>query len=180
MATKTLPPEPAKTRKDTDMAAKTFPTRNDLPADARARVVELLNQQLADTLDLRSQTKYAHWNVKGPTFIALHKLFDELAERLDGHADEIAERATALGGVATGTVRQGSANSRLPEFPPDTFAAQAVVEAVAVRFANVAKSTREAIDAADKHDDADTADLFTGISRALDKDLWFLEAHLQG
>ena len=157
-----------------------FPTRHDLPADNRRDLVALLNAHVADLTDLRSQTKSAHWNVKGPTFIALHKLFDELAERLDGHADEIAERATALGGVATGTVRQGSANSRLPEFPPDTFAAQAVVEAVAVRFANVAKSTREAIDAADKHDDADTADLFTGISRALDKDLWFLEAHLQG
>lgn len=162
------------------MATKTFPTRNDLPADARAKLIDLLNQQLADTLDLHSQTKYAHWNVKGPTFIALHKLFDELAERLDGHADDIAERATALGGVATGTVRQGATRSRVPEFPADAFAAQAVVEAVAVRYANVAKSTREAIDAATKHSDADTADLFTGISRELDKDLWFLEAHLQG
>ena len=184
MATKTLTTEPATRpatpRKDTDMPAKAFPTRNDIPADARAKVVELLNQQLADTLDLHSQTKYAHWNVKGPTFIALHKLFDELAERLDGHTDEIAERVTALGGVATGTVRQGAARSRLPEFPPDTFGAQAVVEAVAVRFASVAKSTREAIDASNKQNDADTADLFTEISRALDKDLWFLEAHLQG
>ncbi|HUR53248.1 MAG TPA: DNA starvation/stationary phase protection protein Dps [Gemmataceae bacterium] len=162
------------------MAAKTFPTRNDLPSDTRAKVIDLLNQQLADTLDLRSQTKYAHWNVKGPTFIALHKLFDELAEEVDGHADEIAERATALGGVATGTLRQGAKQSRLPEFPADTFAAQAVVEAVAVRFANLAKSTREGIDTANKLNDADTADLFTEISRELDKDLWFLEAHLQG
>ena len=162
------------------MAAKTFPTRHDLPSDARSKLIELLNQQLADTLDLRSQTKYAHWNVKGPGFIALHKLFDELAGELDGHADEIAERATALGGVATGTLRQGSSRSRVPEFPSDTFGAHGVVEAVAVRFANLAKTTREAIDASARLNDADTADLFTGVSRGLDKALWFLEAHLQG
>ena len=162
------------------MPSKTFPTRNDLPADARTKLIDLIVQQLADTIDLHSQTKYAHWNVKGPTFIALHKLFDELAEELEEAIDNIAERATALGGVATGTLRQGSAASRVPEFPADTFAAQAVVEALAVRFAHVAKSTRAAIDAADKLGDADTADLFTDVSRELDKSLWFLEAHLQG
>jgi starvation-inducible DNA-binding protein len=161
------------------MPAKLFPTRNDLPADARGRLVDLLNQQLADTLDLRSQVKYAHWNVKGPTFIALHELFDDLAGELDGHADTIAERATALGGAATGTIRQGVAKSRLPEFPPDTFAAQAVVQALADRFANLAKTTRAGIDDADKLHDKDTADLFTEVSRELDKNLWFLEAHLQ-
>ena len=162
------------------MASKTFPTRNDLPADARTKLVDLIVQQLADTIDLHSQTKYAHWNVKGPTFIALHKLFDELAEEWEEAIDDIAERATALGGVATGTLRQGAATSRVPEFPADTFAAQAVVEALAVRFAHVAKSTRAAIDATDKLGDADTADLFTDVSRELDKSLWFLEAHLQG
>jgi len=98
-------------------ALKTFSTRNDLPADARQKLIKLLNQQLADTTDLRTQTKHAHWNVKGPNFIALHKLFDELAEQLSEFADEIAERATALGGVATGTARVVAANSRVPEFP---------------------------------------------------------------
>ena len=162
------------------MAAKTFPTRNDLPADNRKDLVALLNQHLADTLDLFSQTKYAHWNVKGPNFIALHKLFDELAEILEDASDDIAERATALGGVARGTLRQGAATSRLPEFPNATFKDMAVVEALAVRFADLAKTTREAIDKADELADKDTADLFTEVSRELDKGLWFLEAHLQG
>jgi starvation-inducible DNA-binding protein len=161
-------------------AAKTFSTRHDLPADARHKLIALLNQQLADTTDLRTQTKHAHWNVKGPNFIALHKLFDELAELLNGFIDEIAERATALGGVATGTARVVAANSRVPEFPPDAFDWKAVVTALADRYANLAKSTREAIDASDELGDKDTADLFTEVSRGLDKSLWFLEAHLQG
>jgi starvation-inducible DNA-binding protein len=162
------------------MPAKTFPTRIDLPADNRAELVAVLNRQLADTLDLWTQTKYAHWNVKGKTFFALHELFDKLADELEGQTDTIAERATALGGVANGTLRQAAAASRLPDFPGSTFAGQAVVEALAVRFAALAKSTREAIDAADGLGDADTADLFTAVSRELDKSLWFLEAHLQG
>jgi starvation-inducible DNA-binding protein len=161
-------------------ALKTVPTRHDLPADARQRLVALLNQQLADTTDLRTQTKHAHWNVKGPNFIALHKLFDELAEQLAEFGDEIAERATALGGVATGTARVVAANSRVPEFPPDAFDWKAVVTALADRYANLAKSTREAIDQSDELDDKDTADLFTEVSRGLDKSLWLLEAHLQG
>jgi starvation-inducible DNA-binding protein len=161
-------------------ALKTFPTRIDLAADARPKLIALLNQQLADTKDLQTQTKHAHWNVKGPNFIALHKLFDELAEQLDEYADEIAERATALGGVASGTARAVAANSRVPEFPADAFDWKAVVTALADRYANLAKSTREAIDRGDDLGDQDTADLFTEVSRGLDKSLWFLEAHLQG
>jgi starvation-inducible DNA-binding protein len=161
-------------------APRSFPTRNDLPADNRKDLVALLNHHLADTLDLYSQTKYSHWNVKGPSFIALHKLFDELAEVLEGQIDLIAERATALGGVAQGTVRKAAVASRLPEFPAETFKDLAVVEALAVRFADLAKTTREAIDRADELADKDTADLFTEVSRDLDKGLWFLEAHLQG
>jgi starvation-inducible DNA-binding protein len=162
------------------LAAKTFPTRHDLPDDARRQLVALLNQQLADTTDLRTQTKYAHWNVKGPNFIALHKLFDELAEELNEFADEIAERATALGGVAVGTARHVAAGTRLPEFPADAFDWKAVVTALADRYAHLAKSTREAIDRSDELGDKDTADLFTEVSRGLDKSLYFLEAHLQG
>jgi starvation-inducible DNA-binding protein len=158
----------------------TFPTRIDLPAENRAKLVSLLNQQLADTFDLMSQTKFAHWNVKGPNFIALHKLFDELAEKLELHVDEIAERATALGGVAMGTVRQTAAMSHTSEFPAGTFKDMDVVKALAERFAAVGKSTRSAIDAADDLDDQDTVDLFTEVSRDLDQSLYFLEAHLQG
>jgi starvation-inducible DNA-binding protein len=162
------------------MSARAFPTRIDLAADKRAKLIDLINQQLADTIDLHSQTKHAHWNVKGPSFIALHELFDDLAEELDEAVDMTAERATALGGVALGTLRQGAAKTRLPEFPGDASAGPAVVEALAVRFANLAKTTREAIDTADALGYKSTADLFTEVSRELDKGLWFLEAHLQG
>ncbi|HJZ57603.1 MAG TPA: DNA starvation/stationary phase protection protein Dps [Gemmataceae bacterium] len=162
------------------MGPRTFPTRNDLPVDNRRDLAALLNQHLADTLDLYTQTKYAHWNVKGPNFISLHKLFDELADMLEEATDTIAERATALGMVAKGTARQAAAGSRLPEFPAETFGGQSVVEALAIRFADLAKTTREAIDKADELADKDTADVFTEVSRELDKGLWFLEAHLQG
>ncbi|QDU22645.1 DNA starvation/stationary phase protection protein Dps [Urbifossiella limnaea] len=162
------------------MPPRLFPTRHDLPADNRRDLIALLNAHVADLTDLRSQTKHAHWNVKGPTFIALHKLFDELTDTLDELTDTTAERATALGGVADGTIRAAAAQSRLPEFPSQTFAGLSVVEALAVRYADLAKSTREAIDAADTLGDAATADLFTAASRELDKALWFLESHLQG
>ena len=155
-------------------------TSHDLPHDARADVVALLNQQLADTFDLFTQTKQAHWNVKGPHFIALHGLFDDLAGQLVGHVDTMAERATALGGVASGTARMAAAASTLPEFPGGAIGSIPAVEALAARFAALAKSTREAIDTAASKGDADTADLFTGVSRDLDKALWFLEAHVQG
>ncbi len=157
-----------------------FPTRNDLPADARAKLVDILNQFLADTFDLRSQTKHCHWNVKGPNFIALHKLLDELTDELDEYADEIAERATALGGLATGTVRMAAAASRVPEFPAGVVKGNELVAALSDRYAALAKSTRAAIDETDELGDKDTADLFTEVSRGLDKSLWFLEAHLQG
>ena len=158
----------------------TFSTRIDLPADARAKLISLLNQQLADTFDLMAQTKFAHWNVKGPNFIALHKLFDELAELIEEHVDTIAERATALGGIAMGTVRQAAAMSHTPEFPSGVFRSGDVVAAISERYAAVGKASREAIDAADRLGDRDTADLFTVLSRDLDKSLYFLEAHLQG
>ncbi|MFO0797383.1 MAG: DNA starvation/stationary phase protection protein Dps [Gemmataceae bacterium] len=162
------------------MPPRQFPTRHDLPPDNRRDLIALLNAHVADLTDLRGQTKYAHWNVKGPTFIALHELFDDLADKLDDLTDTAAERATALGGVAEGTIRLAAERSRLPEFPSQTFAGLSVVEALAVRYADLAKSTREAIDAADTLGDAATADLFTAASRELDQALYFLEAHLQG
>jgi starvation-inducible DNA-binding protein len=154
-------------------------TRNDLNAESREKIVSLLNQHLADTFDLYSQTKQAHWNIKGPQFFALHELFDKLAALLVDDVDTIAERATALGGTAQGTARQSAAVSRLPEYPPDATTGAQHVEALAVRYAALAATCRSAIDAASELRDADTADLFTEISRGLDKSLWFLESHLQ-
>jgi starvation-inducible DNA-binding protein len=156
-----------------------FSTRNDLSREVRGQMIALLNQQLADTFDLYSQTKQAHWNVKGAQFFPLHELFDKLAAELVGHADVIAERATALGGLALGTVRLSAANSQLPECELDVTDSLPTVEALADRYAALATRMRKAIESADGKGDADTADLFTEVSRGLDKALWFLEAHLQ-
>jgi starvation-inducible DNA-binding protein len=154
-------------------------THHDLPEDAREEMVELLNAQLADTFDLFSQTKQAHWNVKGPEFYQLHELYDELAEQLLDYVDVIAERATALGGAATGTVRMAAHASRLPDYSDGPVGSLESVELLVERYAALAKSTREAIDAAEKAKDMDTSDLFIDVSRALDKARWFLEARMQ-
>jgi starvation-inducible DNA-binding protein len=163
----------------TTATEKLFASHNDLPAGTRSQMVTLLNQQLADMFDLHSQVKQAHWNVKGLHFYQLHLLFDTLAGELEGHIDVIAERATALGGKAKGTARMAVENSRLPEYP-DVADGKAHVTALVERYAAVCKSTREAITIAGEAEDDDTVDLFTTMSRDLDKNLWFLEAHLQG
>jgi starvation-inducible DNA-binding protein len=161
------------------MAGSMHRTRNDLPEEQREHLIDLLNRQLADTLDLYTQTKYAHWNVKGSDFIQLHELFDELAGHLIGYVDLIAERATSLGGTALGTTRMAAAATTLPEFPIIAIDGMDVVVALSDRFGGYAASTRTAIDEAEKFGDADTNDLFVEVSRQIDKDLWFLEAHLQ-
>lgn len=158
---------------------KTFSTQIDLAAETRKEMIDLLNQQLADTFDLFSQTKQAHWNVKGAQFHQLHELYDELAGVLLGFVDMIAERATALGGAAQGTVRMAADASRLSEYPAGGIDSLPSIEALAERYAALAETTRQAIDTADQAGDMSTADLFTEISRELDKSLWFLEAHLQ-
>jgi starvation-inducible DNA-binding protein len=159
--------------------AKKIHTSIDIDSESREQLVTLLNQQLADTFDLYTQTKQAHWNVKGEQFIQLHELYDKLAAELTDHVDTIAERATALGGVALGTARMAAAASRVEEFPGSGIGSMESVRALVERYAAVGASTRAAIDASDELGDADAADIFTGISRALDKALWFLEAHLQ-
>lgn len=156
----------------------TFATRNDLPQRVRDTMISLLNQQLANTIDLYSQTKLAHWNVKGMHFIALHELFDTLASNRLAEADMIAERATALGGYAAGTVRAAAQRSELPEFPEQITLDKQVAEALAERYAQHGAGVRAAIDTALNDGDQDTADLFIEVSRQVDKDLWFIEAHL--
>mgnify|MGYP000383304055 CR=1 FL=1 len=157
-----------------------FQTRNDLSIDTREEVVRTLNQALADTTDLQTQAKHAHWNVKGPQFQQLHQLFDEQAALLADHADVLAERLTALGGRAHGTARQAAANSQLQEFPEDATDGADCVAVLADRFAAHAANTRERIDATAALGDADTADMYTELSREIDKQLWFLESHLHG
>jgi starvation-inducible DNA-binding protein len=159
--------------------ARTFKTSVNLEAAVRSQMIELLNQQLADTLDLFSQTKQAHWNVKGQEFYQLHKMFDEHAACAAEWTDLIAERAVMLGGYATGTVRMSAAASALDEFPTDITKSLDYVTALSERWAAYANSIRDAIDTADQAGDATTADLFTEISRQADMNLWFQEAHLQ-
>jgi starvation-inducible DNA-binding protein len=154
-------------------------TRNDLSTKARAKVTTLLNARLAEALDLQMQARQAHWNVKGPQFIALHELFDRLAGELDGHVDEMAERITALGGIAEGTVQAVAGRSKLDAYPLDIAEGRAHLDALAAAYACFAKALRKAIDESAKAGDADTSDLFTGVSRSADKGLWLLEAHLQ-
>jgi starvation-inducible DNA-binding protein len=163
------------------MAAKTqhFTTRVGIADAVRDQMIELLNQHLADSLDLYTQTKQAHWNVKGMHFIGLHELFDKLAEPFDQFIDDIAERVTALGGTAMGTARMAAKASQLDEYPSDITDGVDHIIALVDRFAAYANTTREAIDIAAEAGDADTADLLTDISREIDKSLWFLEAHLQ-
>ncbi len=156
--------------------ARLNPTRNSLPAAARAEVIGLLNSVMADLSDLHSQAKQAHWNVRGKHFQPLHQLFDAVAETAEGPIDDIAERAVQLGGYARGTVRMAAAGSRLPDWPEDLTEEHAFVTTLAERFAIVANAVREAIDTAARAGDADTADLFTEVSRDLDKSLWMLEA----
>ena len=158
---------------------KMLDTHNDLSPATREEMIAMLNQALADMSDLHSQTKQAHWNVKGEQFIALHKLFDEFAEALTGYVDEIAERAVQLGGTAMGTNRMSAAESRLPEYPSEVMGSMEHVSALTERYAAVAASTRAAVETAEEAGDLDTVDLMSAISLGMDKWLWFLEAHLQ-
>ena len=156
-----------------------FKTKNDLSEGIRAKAVELLNARLADAIDLQTQTKQAHWNIKGPNFIALHELFDKVNEDVEDYVDAIAERAVQLGGVAEGTARMAAKRSSLAEYPANAVDGRSHVEALSSALAAFGKSTRKAIDQANELNDLDTADLFTEISRGVDKWLWFVEAHVQ-
>ncbi|MFO1069930.1 MAG: DNA starvation/stationary phase protection protein Dps [Geminicoccaceae bacterium] len=154
-------------------------TKNDLSANIREKAIGLLNARLSDAIDLRAQVKQAHWTVRGPSFIGLHELFDEIATRVIGHVDEIAERVTALGGVPDGTVQNVAKTTTLPPYPTDISSGPDHVEALSTALAAFGKGVRAAIAEADEIGDADTADLFTAVSRAIDQDLWFVEAHAQ-
>jgi starvation-inducible DNA-binding protein len=155
-----------------------YDTLNDLPVTVRTTVVELLNGRLADAIDLGAQAKQAHWNVKGPNFIALHELFDKVAEHAEAHIDSLAERITSLGGMAHGTIAAVSRRTSLQPYPEEITEGGHHVKALSSAVASFGSKVRNAIDESARAGDAGTSDLFTGISREIDKDLWFLEAHL--
>ena len=155
-----------------------FQTRNDIKEETREQLVNFLNEVLASTSDLYSQTKQAHWNVKGIHFFQLHTMFDELATEINEFVDLVAERITALGGTAHGTVRQAAAGSFLKEYPHHAVDGKEHLTALADRYAAYGKVVRDGIDQAGDLGDQDTADMLTEISRVIDKRLWFIESHL--
>jgi starvation-inducible DNA-binding protein len=161
------------------MEVSMHPTKNDLPEETRAKIIDVCNTRLADAVDLQTQCKYAHWNVKGPNFIALHELFDKVNADVEEYVDLIAERVVQLGGNAEGTARMIVKRSHLPEYDARAVSGHDHVQALSSALALFGKLTRRAIETSDEAGDADTADIFTEISRGVDKWLWMVEAHLE-
>lgn len=167
-------------RRSTKSASKQLDrTRIDIEKKSRVEMIGMLNTLLADASDLTMQCKHAHWNVKGPHFIALHKLFDELYEASGEHVDEIAERIGALGGYVKGRIQDAESATRLKPYPTTISDGMAHVRALADAFGTFANALREGIEKAEDADDMVTSDMLTGINGAVDKHLWFLEAHLR-
>jgi starvation-inducible DNA-binding protein len=160
-------------------AGQLYPTKNDLPESMRREVIELLNARLADCIDLEAQAKQAHWNVKGPNFIALHELFDQIHTAVDAYADLIAERLVQLGGIAEGTVGVVARRTSLPDYPLVLRKGTEHVAALSDALAAFGRTVRIGIEEMSDLNDADSADVLTEISRGIDKWLWFVEAHQQ-
>jgi starvation-inducible DNA-binding protein len=156
-----------------------YKSHNDLNSNAKTVSIGILNARLADAIDLALLTKQAHWNIKGPNFIALHEMIDGFRTELDEHVDTMAERIVQLGGTALGTTEAVASASRLEPYPTNIYASTAHLAELIDRYGRVANTVRAAIDETGNAGDADTADLLTAFSRALDKTLWFLEAHVQ-
>ena len=158
---------------------RTHPTANDLNANAKQVTIELLNARVAEGIDLALLTKQAHWNVKGPQFIAVHEMLDGFRGQIDGHVDTMAERVVQLGGTALGTTQTVAKATSLPPYPTDIYSIKDHLAALIQRYSAVANTMRRSVDEAVEAGDADTADILTAASRDLDKALWFLEAHVQ-
>jgi len=156
-----------------------YNTQNDLSSNAKTVSAGTLNARLADAIDLALLTKQAHWNIKGPQFIALHEMIDAFRTEIDTHVDTMAERIVQLGGTALGTSQAVTSASTVAPYPTDIYTSKDHLAALIERYAKAANAVRVAIDETGDAGDADTADLFTAFSRALDKALWFLEAHVQ-
>ena len=153
-------------------------THNTLPEKIRIQSVELLNLQLAAAIDLHAQTKQAHWNVRGPGFIAIHELFDRVSTEVEAFSDLLAERAGGLGGTANGTIQTAVKHSYLIPYPLGIADEMQHLFAVSGALAAFGESIREAIEKSTAIEDPTTADLFTEISRGVDQQLWFVESHL--
>ena len=156
-----------------------FTTKNSIPLATRKKIIGILTPLLSDAQDLYSQVKQAHWNVKGPNFIALHELFDKIAEESEEYPDLIAERIVQFGGVAEGTIQVVANRTNLPDYPLVLMTGREQIEAFSHTLAVYGELIRTTIKQAAELDDPATADIFTQISRSVDKNLWFIEAHDQ-
>jgi starvation-inducible DNA-binding protein len=156
-----------------------YKTQNDLKSNTKTAMITLLNARVADTIDLALVTKQAHWNVKGPQFIAIHEMLDGFRDQVDDYVDTMAERVVQLGGIALGTTQIVNKSTALAPYPTDIHTIKDHLAALIERYGKVANAIRASIDEADEAGDANTADIFTEVSRGLDKSLWFLEAHVQ-
>lgn len=165
--------------KDQVQGARLHKTNNDLKNNAKAASMVILEARLADSLDLSLVTKQAHWNLKGPQFIGIHLMLDKFRDEQDEWSDMIAERIVQLGGTARGTVQEIDKRTNLKPYPTDIYAIADHLKALIERYAACANAIRKNINDTDEAGDKDTADLFTEVSRGLDKQLWFLEAHTQ-
>lgn len=154
-------------------------TKNGMPEKVRMEIVSMLNASLASVIDLYAQLKQAHWNVKGPEFIALHKLFDEVAEELEEHIDTIAERAAALGGTVLGTIQEAVKNTALSAYPTNISSAKDHLAHLTHNMAIISELAHEHMAEAEELGDMSTNDIYIALDRFLDKNLWFLESHLQ-
>jgi starvation-inducible DNA-binding protein len=155
-------------------------TSIDIAENTRNQAITLLQQTLADSIDIMAQAKQAHWNVKGPNFIGLHELFDKINEDSEEWVDLIAERIAQFGGTAEGTIQAVSKRSQLPAYPLNISQGKDHVAALAKGLAAYGAIISKAIDHATELKDAGTADIYTEISREADKYLWFVEAHQVG
>jgi starvation-inducible DNA-binding protein len=167
------------TRGALDGGVQLYRTKNDLPATARAEAVRLLNARLADCIDLQTMCKQAHWNVKGPQFISLHKLFDEINEDVESYVDLIAERVVQLGGIAEGTARVVAQRTTLLDYPLTIAPGEEHVAALSDVLSQFGRTVRIGIEEMNELEDAASADILTEICRGVDKWLWFVEAHAQ-
>lgn len=157
---------------------KKHDTRNDLPSNAKSVAIDLLNARVADCIDLALVTKQAHWNLRGKEFIAVHEMLDGFRDELDDHVDTMAERVVQLAGVALGTSQVVAKATSLSPYPTDISSISDHLHALIERYGDAANKVRKSIDDSAEAGDATTADIFTGVSRGLDKALWFLEAHV--
>ena len=165
--------------KPTGKGVRMHETRNDTKSNAKKVSLDTLQARLADGIDLALVIKQAHWNLKGPQFIGIHLMLDGFRDELDDYNDKVAERITQLGGTARGTCQAVASETKLAPYPLDTYAIADHLAALIDRYAVYGNAVRQNIDDTDEAGDAGTSDLFTEISRGVDKQLWFLEAHVQ-